>query len=315
MTEQIAYNTRIYTDIQGLSQLKYDKNHSAVKKEVAQQFEAILMQMVLHSMRDASKIFSSDLFGSNQMEMYQEMFDKQLSLMMSNSNLGLASIIEKNIDRLAPEQLETEKEGPTAMQQPSLVNNIITPHMKTPDYSVDAKEHQQQEKTDSVEKTNFSSPEDFIKKLWTSAKTAAKLIGTSPEILLAQAALETNWGKSILQDKGISSHNLFNIKADAGWKDKITQKLTLEQRNGILVKEKAEFKNYRSYLDSFMDYTKLLKNNLRYQEALDKGHDPIKFVHALQSAGYATDENYAQKIVKVFTSQPFKNMIEKVKKT
>lgn len=98
--DKIAYDTRIYTDLQGLKRLQYEKDGVAAKKEVSQQFESLFMQMVFHSMRDANKALASDLFGGQQMEMYQDMFDKQLSLMLPKGGLGLAELIEKNIDQM-----------------------------------------------------------------------------------------------------------------------------------------------------------------------------------------------------------------------
>lgn len=293
--DKVAYDTRIYTDLQGLKRLQYEKDNVAAKKEVSQQFESLFMQMVFHSMRDANKAFSSDLFGTQQMEMYQDMFDKQLSLMLPKGGLGLAELIEKNIDQmqhLQPELVDNHKITTTASYLPSAQENT----------------------TESIQQTNFDTPKEFIKKLWPSAKLAASAIGAPPEILLAQAALETNWGKSILPqgEKG-SSYNLFNIKAGSKWSNKTTQVASLEQRDGVLVKEKSDFRSYGSYEESFTDYVSLLKENDRYSEALAKAENPEQFTQALQNAGYATDENYSQKIMQIYSSQSFKDLIADVK--
>jgi len=307
MDSKIAYNTRIYADLQGLKQLQYEKNTDAAKKEVSQQFESLLMQMVLHSMRDANKSFSSGLFGSSQMDLYQDMFDKQLSLMLPKSGLGFAEIVEKNID-----QMQNAKPLPD--------NNVAAPTFTQPQKITPAVNHPAvrpavlplQEK--STTQMTFDSPEDFIKKLWPSAKLAASFIGASPAILLAQAALETNWGKSILpQGKSGSSYNLFNIKAGSSWTNKTTTVASLEQRNGVLVKEKSDFRSYDSYDESFLDYINLLRQNERYSDALNKANNPEQFTHALQNAGYATDENYAKKVMDIFSSQNFKSLIASIK--
>ncbi len=159
----------------------------------------------------------------------------------------------------------------------------------------------------------FSTPEQFVKTLWSSAKHAAKILGVDPRILMAQAALETNWGKKILPH-GIdgSTFNLFNIKADNSWDKKTTTVATLEQKNGTLTKEKASFRAYDSFVDSFKDYVSFLKSNGRYNEALSKVTDPGQFIHALQKAGFATDQNYADKILKIFSSKTFKNIVDKM---
>ncbi len=294
--DKIAYDTRIYTDLQGLKRLQYEKDGVAAKKEVSQQFESLFMQMVFHSMRDANKALASDLFGGQQMEMYQDMFDKQLSLMLPKGGLGLAELIEKNIDQM--QQIPPE---------------LAADHQVTTSPSVSSSQETPVEVASSQSK-KFTTAGDFIKKLWSSAKLAAKAIGAPPELLLAQAALETNWGKSILPqgEKG-SSHNLFNIKAGSNWSNKTTQVASLEQRNGILVKEKSDFRSYDSYDESFADYVHLLKENDRYKNALTKAENPRQFTEALQAAGYATDENYAQKIMKIYSSQSFKDLVADVK--
>lgn len=310
MNDKVTYDTRVYTDIQGLQNLKYTKNADAAKKEVAQQFEAMLMQMVMHSMRDANKTFSSGLFGSQEMDLYQDMFDKQMSLLMSNSHLGFAKMVEKNIDNMqsSPSNPDTSHStSPPSVDYQPVVSTKLTEseHNDSLPEKPDVQTHQTQE--------GFSSQGEFIKKLWHSAKIAASFIGASPEILLAQAALETNWGKNVLPYFNNSSHNLFNIKADLNWRSKTTTVDSLEQKNGVLVKEKSNFRSYDSFDESFLDYANFLRQNDRYSDALNKAENPEKFVNALQNAGYATDQQYANKILKIFSSHSFKNEVAKIK--
>lgn len=319
MNDKLDLNTRIYTDIQGLSQLK-NKDKSVAKKEVAQQFEAMLMQMVMRSMRDATKAVSSGLFSNNAMDIYEDMFDKQLSMTMSSSNLGFAKLVERQLDQLTGEVSTPDIVGEHHAQ----TSNFVAPATYSQNKPVEVEEVEKKAIVEGkvtqeapIAKTShmFSSPEEFIKTLWSNAKKAAATIGAAPEILIAQAALETNWGKSILQqgtDNG-SSHNLFNIKADSAWANKTAPVDTLEQKDGVLVKEKSTFRSYASFQESFMDYISFLKNQGRYNEALNKAANPQQFVHALQSAGYATDSQYANKIMKIFSSQTFKDLINKVK--
>jgi flagellar protein FlgJ len=209
--------------------------------------------------------------------------------------------------------------------QAGKVNSEMTPQSKAPSVtdqpipSVKIIDQQQDAETHAKpeiipEEKGFSSPEEFVRKLWPLAKFTASFIGGDPEILLAQAALETHWGKNILpSDKGNSSHNLFNIKADNSWAHKTATVASLEQKNGVLVKEKSLFRSYSSYYDSFLDYANFLKQNNRYADALNKALNPEQFVHALQNAGYATDGDYADKILKIFSSPTFKHLIAKVK--
>lgn len=302
-------SSRVYTNIQGLKELQYNANSDVVKKEVAQQFEAILMQMVMGSMREANKAFSGGLFGSSQMEMYQDIFDKQLSLAMANNNLGFAAMVEKNIDqnRGISEKNPEPYVKAVSVESPN-THPIQSPMIETAALSIDPDDEAQNKKG------TFNTPEEFVKKIWSSAKIAAKLIGATPEILIAQAALETNWGKNIIPAGGNgSTHNLFNIKADSSWNNKAVLIDSLEQRNGVLVKEKSHFRSYGSYIESFMDYVTFLKQNNRYTDSLNKAGNPEQFVNALQSAGYATDSNYADKILKIFSSKNFQGLITKLK--
>ncbi|MGN8344658.1 flagellar assembly peptidoglycan hydrolase FlgJ [Pseudomonas sp. SMV71] len=143
----------------------------------------------------------------------------------------------------------------------------------------------------------FRDADEFVNAMLPMAKEAADRIGVDPRYLVAQAALETGWGKSVMrQPDGSSSHNLFGIKASQNWKGDSARAITSEFRNGQMVKETAEFRSYASYRDSFHDLVNLLQSNSRYQDVLKSADNPEQFVRELQKAGYATDPNYARKI-------------------
>ena len=149
-------------------------------------------------------------------------------------------------------------------------------------------------------KKAFSSADQFVNTMLPMAKEAAERIGVDPRYLVAQAALETGWGKSVMRAQdGSSSHNLFGIKASSNWKGDSARAITSEFRNGAMVKETAEFRSYASYKDSFHDLVTLLQSNNRYQEVLKSADNPEQFVRELQKAGYATDPNYATKISQI----------------
>jgi len=136
----------------------------------------------------------------------------------------------------------------------------------------------------------------LLEKLWPLAEQAADELGTTPQVLLAQAALETGWGRYVQQlPNGGSSHNLFNIKADQRWSGPKVTVSTLEYADGIAKRQKAAFRSYASYADSFRDYVDFIKSNPRYQEAIDNAGDSYQFAHKLHKAGYATDPSYADK--------------------
>ncbi|VVN30792.1 hypothetical protein PS645_04819 [Pseudomonas fluorescens] len=149
-------------------------------------------------------------------------------------------------------------------------------------------------------KKAFSSSDEFVNTMLPMAKEAAERIGVDPRYLVAQAALETGWGKSVMRAQdGSSSHNLFGIKASSNWKGDSARAITSEFRNGEMVKETAQFRSYDSYKDSFHDLVTLLQSNDRYQDVLKSADNPEQFVRELQKAGYATDPNYANKISQI----------------
>jgi flagellar protein FlgJ len=149
-------------------------------------------------------------------------------------------------------------------------------------------------------KAAFASKDEFIAAMLPMAQQAAEKIGIDPRYLVAQAALETGWGKSIIrQQDGSSSHNLFGIKAHGGWQGDSARVLTREYYNGKPVKEVASFRTYDSFEQSFNDYVNFLQNNERYQKALNSADNPERFVSELQRAGYATDPRYARKIAQI----------------
>jgi flagellar protein FlgJ len=152
-------------------------------------------------------------------------------------------------------------------------------------------------KADAAKQWQAGSPEEFVQKLWPCAEEAGKALGVDPKHLLAQAALETGWGKSLPCDTdGTSSNNFFGIKAGSSWQGDSVSVKTLEFEGGVPVPRQAKFRSYDSPADSFRDYVEVLRNNPRYAAALNTGSDTRAFAHGLQRGGYATDPRYAMKI-------------------
>jgi flagellar protein FlgJ len=146
-------------------------------------------------------------------------------------------------------------------------------------------------------KAAFDSAQDFVQTMLPLAQEAADRIGVDPNYLVAQAALETGWGKSILRrSDGDSSFNLFGIKTHGQWKGDAARAVTSEYQDGQMVRETANFRAYDSYKQSFHDLVDFLQSNPRYQTALSSTGNSEKFVRELQAAGYATDPQYARKI-------------------
>jgi flagellar protein FlgJ len=149
----------------------------------------------------------------------------------------------------------------------------------------------------------------FIQRLLPAAKQAAAKLGLEPLALIAQAALETGWGQRMFKTaQGQNSNNLFGIKASNNWQGDVAVVDTLEYRQGVAQKEKAKFRAYDSAEQSLSDYVELIQSNPRYQAALDAAGDTKAYFHKLQAAGYATDPNYAGKILSVLEGRAFKEV-------
>ncbi|QDE31943.1 flagellar assembly peptidoglycan hydrolase FlgJ [Shewanella polaris] len=151
--------------------------------------------------------------------------------------------------------------------------------------------------------SEFTSPEHFISVLYPHAEKAAQSLGTSAEVLIAQSALETGWGQKVVRrNDGTMSHNLFNIKADKRWQGDKTSVNTLEFEKGIAVQQKADFRMYDNLEQSFNDFVSFISQGDRYQDARKVAAEPTQFIRALQKAGYATDPQYANKVINVMKS-------------
>jgi flagellar protein FlgJ len=147
----------------------------------------------------------------------------------------------------------------------------------------------------------IQSAEEFVRRLHPLAIQAAKELGVEPKVILAQAALESGWGRSVIKgSNGNNSFNLFNLKADKAWQGKQVQVSTLEFDQGITKKVNAGFRSYDSFEESFGDYVDFIKNNPRYGDALKKVGNAEQYMHELQRAGYATDPKYADKVMSIY---------------
>lgn len=140
----------------------------------------------------------------------------------------------------------------------------------------------------------------FVDEVLPLAREAAGRLGVAPEVLTAQAALETGWGRSpVRRADGSSSNNLFGIKASSGWGGEVVQAATTEFEQGQPVAATAAFRGYASPAQSFDDLARLLSASPRYQQALGTGADARAYGSALQRGGYATDPAYADKLAQV----------------
>lgn len=288
-------NASVYTDFQGVAALRREagENSPQALEKVARQFEAMFMQMMLKSMRDAG-IEEGGLFDNDQTRLYQDMYDKQLSLSLSESGngIGLAEAMVRQLRASVPQLGESGQGMETSMAVPQRGSGSFS--LQQPE-AVSPLEN---------EPARFESPEQFVAHLWPHAKQAGEKLGVDPRAIMAQAALETGWGKAVIsRPDGSSSYNLFNIKADHRWDGECVGKLTLEYRDGVAAKEQASFRAYGSWAESFDDYAAFLSENGRYRDALQAGSDGNAFAERLQDAGYATDPAYASKIKRILNNE------------
>ncbi len=241
-------------------------NDPKVLKEAAKQFESMFTKMMLESMRKAS--FGDPMFGSDQGDMYQGMMDDQMAVQLSQGKgLGLADMLIRQLSHGAVN-------GGTASgsaQTEAPAGNVV----------------------------DDASKQRFIEQVMPHAQIAARELGVDPRAIVAQAALETGWGTSQPADSSGTSHNLFGIKAGTSWQGASVSSDTTEFSAWRAGSEAARFRSYEDIAGSVADYVRVLKDNPRYAAALNTGGDVRAFATALQKGGYATDPEYANKLVAV----------------
>lgn len=258
----------------------------AAMKSAAQQFEAVFLQMVLKAMRDASP--KEGLFDSEQSRLYQSLLDQQLSQTLSaKGSTGLAALIEQQLSRgLAPRTPE-EAAAPFPLQQRAIPAAAAP---QAPAIPADA--------------ASVPAPaREFVDRLWPHAGEASRATGIPAHFMIAQAALETGWGRAELRfADGTPTYNLFGIKAGRTWQGAVAEATTTEYVNGAAQKTVERFRAYSSYAEAFRDYAGLLASNPRYAEVLHQ-KDAAGFARGLQKAGYATDPMYAAKLERIIGGQ------------
>lgn len=312
-----------------------DSDREGALDSAAKHFESIFVSMMVKSMRDANKVFSEgNMLQSSETEFYQQMFDSQLSVSLSTGRgIGLADVIKRQMSKepgvptvdipaqglalhgrhrvnvegseLSGQSFSLENYARLPFVSEKKITELEDAVVSIDDLIAqlpDDVQSQASSENDLKDVSNlvpekFDTPQEFIEELYPFAKEVENKTGIDARLMLAQSALETGWGKHpILKQDGSPSFNLFGIKANAAWQGDATNITTTEFRGGIAMKEQASFRAYASYASSFDDYATFLQSNSRYQEALSVSDQPKAFAKELQSAGYATDPNYAEKI-------------------
>src|ERR1700754_205610 len=302
-----------YTDMSAFAGLRSaaQKDSKSALPAVAKQFESIFTQMMLKSMRDANAALGGDdIMGSQAGNAYRDMADHQLSLTLSQGKgIGIADMLIRQLGGSPAKASSTDDlfAGVTgdastaaavssASDQDSGLMDSLERMLGRAGQAVGDGANAV---AGAVGKLSISSPEEFVQKLAPHAIEAAKKLGVSVRALLAQAALETGWGKHLPAQGNTTSFNMFGIKAGSSWDGKRVNVPTLEYEDGVAVRRKDSFRAYDSPSDSFKDYADMVASSPRYAAAVGRGDDVAGFAHALVKGGYATDPSYAQKLTDI----------------
>ncbi len=278
-------------EVKGLAALKLQAHANSPQaiKLAAQQFEGLFLQMVLKSMRDATP--HEGIMDSEQSRLYESLLDQQLAQVLSSKGggTGLAAMIEKQLSRVAS---DPQSLGDLPLLVPA------TP-IPLPAAPPGLPLGQGGSAVPAAAAETASAPRDFVSRVWPYAWEASRATGIPAHFMVAQAALETGWGKSEPRGpNGRPSYNLFGIKAGKGWSGAVVEASTTEIVDGQAQRQVERFRAYDSYADAFNDYARLLTANPRYAAVLGS-QDAGSFARALQQAGYATDPMYAAKLERI----------------
>ena len=265
-------------DANGLNKLRQAAKAGSPEalKATATQFEAMFLNMMLKSMRDAT--MDGGLFDSEQTKTYTTMLDQQVSQTLASRGIGLADALTRQLSNrvtapadAATGNAVTGNQGTSALSPSSAQRSPALDHVKA-----------------------------FQQQVGVHAEAASQETGIPANFIIGQAALESNWGRREIKGvDGTTSHNLFGIKATAGWKGKVVEAVTSEYVNGVRQQRVEKFRAYDSYADSFSDFANMLQKNSRYEPLIANAQDASAYAQAMQKAGYATDPNYADKLRRV----------------
>ena len=274
-----------YTDLNALAALKNAPASAATVKAVSEQVEALFLQMMLKSMRDAGEAAGEPT--SNETGMYQDMFDKQVALTLSKrQDLGIARLFER---QLGGKAAGAAPAGAASSSQLKAKGALPDPRGRAAPPPTGANLSEQ--------------ASDFVQQVLPTIRQAAAAVGVNPLGMLAQAALETGWGQRMPRTAdGNSSLNLFGVKAGSDWGGPRAVADTVEISGGVAKQTRTAFRAYGSIEESVGDFARLLTSSPRYREAVAAGGSAEAYVASIAKAGYATDPQYANKLNEVLNS-------------
>ena len=268
----------------------------------ATQFEAMFINMMMKSMRDATP--ADGMTDSEQTKTFTTMLDGQMSQNLAKRGMGLADMLVRQMSsQTANAQALAIGGGESGASAAGMPQGMNASAMMTTPGAIGTAFAAKASIVNPTSTGNASQAPHvraFQEKLAAHADEASAATGIPAKFMLGQAALESGWGKrEIKNPDGSSSHNLFGIKAGPGWTGKTTTAVTTEYVNGTPVTKREKFRAYDTYADSFKDYAKVIANNPRYEKVMASGADASAFAHGLQKAGYATDPHYATKLTRI----------------
>jgi peptidoglycan hydrolase FlgJ len=284
-----------YTDLNGVAALKKDSSSPQALHAIAQQVDALFLQMMLKSMRDASA--DAGAADSNEMGMYQDMFDKQIALTLSqHQGLGLGSLLTRQLSSAAAASPGTSAQTPGTTQGTQGATQGTT--AETALGAAPGSSTQSAARPPAAPSaTMLQTASQFVSQVLPTITRAAKGLGVSPLGMLAQAALETGWGQRMAHTAdGAPSLNMFGIKAGDHWDGARASASTIEFSGGVATQRQTVFRAYGSIEASVGDFASLLKGSPRYRDAIAAGGDPYAYVKSIGQSGYATDPEYGNKL-------------------
>lgn len=287
----IAAVETLASDVRGAEALraKASSGDPESLRAAARQFEAVFIGQMLKTMRETRFSTDDDPFASSSsLKLYQEMFDQQVAQKMASGNgLGFANAMYAAMIRNA---------GGTP--NPGGVVDSNDPVQSGLPLHPESRPVPLPPLTNALPGSAASARQEFLETLRPHAEAVAESLGIPANFILAQAALETGWGKrQIVTEDGSNSYNLFGIKAGSNWNGAVAEQMTTEYQQGLAIKKTQTFRAYSGYEAAFQDYAELLKR--RYPQAAGAGDDAATFATGLEAGGYATDPAYAAKVQRV----------------
>lgn len=302
-------------DMKGLATLKRDAKAGATsdtRTEIARQFEALYLQMMLKRMREATP--KGGLLDSDQTRMVQSMGDEQLAMSLSKPGIGLAQALLRQMEQgMGAPGAIIRIEGKGAPTADAAMGNEAEGLRDLRDFT-GADEHGQvadvttllgllrapRVNASEAVKASDDAPDhvaDFVARMSDAAQTAAMESGVPARLIMSQAALESGWGRREIKfADGSTSYNVFGIKAGESWKGRVAHVMTTEYIDGAPQKMLQPFRAYNSYAEAFSDYARLIGNSPRYEQVTQTA-DAEEAARRIHRAGYATDPRYAEKLI------------------